>query len=116
MVFDQPGGYEICPICNWEDDLSQLRFARLTGGANRASLLEAQQNYLRHGVSDPRFRDRVRPPAPGDRRDPLWRVLDDSLGEIEDPASGIDYGSTYPNDPTTLYYWRPTFWRGQAAT
>ena len=116
IVFDEAGGYEICPICNWEDDISQLRFARLAGGANHVSLWEAQQNYLRHGVSDLRYKDRVRPPQPSDRRDPLWRMLDESAGDIEDPISGEDSGPSYPADNTALYYWRPTFWRRDAAT
>lgn len=38
-----PGDFEICGICGWEDDLSQLRFAGTAGGANRASLIEAQK-------------------------------------------------------------------------
>jgi hypothetical protein len=116
LVFDEPVGYEICPICNWEDDISQLRFPRLEGGANRVSLWEAQQNYARYGVSDLRFREQVRSPAPADRQDPGWRMLDEARGEIEDPVSGVDYGPSYPDDPTTLYYWRPTFWRREAAT
>lgn len=27
LVFDrEPGFHQVCPICGWEDDLSQLRF------------------------------------------------------------------------------------------
>ena len=43
LVFDEVGSFDNCPVCRWEDDLSQLRFPRETG-ANRVALIEAQQN------------------------------------------------------------------------
>jgi hypothetical protein len=51
-----------------------------------------------------------------DARDPAWRPVDvtvDSFEPIEAPA-GVNYGETYPDDLTTLYYWRPNFWRRQS--
>jgi hypothetical protein len=36
------GSYDICPICGWEDDVSQLRFPRMHG-ANKVSLIEGQR-------------------------------------------------------------------------
>lgn len=48
LVFDEsPGSHEICPICFWEDDLTQLRFPLMSGGANPVSLIEAQENKFR---------------------------------------------------------------------
>ena len=108
LTWSKPGSYDICPICGWEDDLSQLRFAAMAGGANRVSLIEGQRNYIETGSCDPTAlatgRMTVRPPT-GEVRDPGFRQLASS--DIEPATHGVDQGSTYPTDPTALYYWRP---------
>ena len=56
LVFDEPpGSYSICPICFWEDDQLQLAFPLMAGGANKLSLLQSQEEFLRIGASDPRL-------------------------------------------------------------
>ena len=111
MIFDEPpGSYEICPICLWEDDLSQLRFPTTTG-ANHVNLIEGQRNYAETGVCELAMLPHVRPPTSSELRDPEWRLLDESRDSIEEPVSGIDYGSSYPEDATRLFYWRPNYWR-----
>lgn len=40
------GGYEICPVCGWEDDPVQLADPDCEGGANHQSLSEARQAWL----------------------------------------------------------------------
>lgn len=48
LVFESPsGGYEVCAVCNWEDDPVQLKYPELRGGANHHSFWEAQQAILR---------------------------------------------------------------------
>jgi hypothetical protein len=50
--------------------------------------------------------DVVRPVALSDRRDPGWRPLDEAHDQIQEPVSGVDYGDSYPQDYSELYYWR----------
>ena len=102
---DGPGGYDICPICFWEDDLSQLRFPTGTG-ANKVSLIEAQNNFEAFGACERRLIEHVRKPTEEDRRAPGWRKLNANVDKIEVPEPGRDYGTSYPENSTELYYWR----------
>lgn len=43
--FSDPGTYEICTICNWEDDSVQLQDIDCCGGANAVSLREARATW-----------------------------------------------------------------------
>jgi hypothetical protein len=40
------GSYTICPLCDWEDDPAQLANPTSEGGANKKSLLQAQQTSI----------------------------------------------------------------------
>jgi hypothetical protein len=111
LVFAQPpGSYDICPICFWEDDIVQLRWVRYPGGANTPSLADAQRTYVRTNATDLLALCHVRPVAASDRRDPEWRCVEGEA-DVEPYVPGTDYGRTYPEDPTRLYYWRGTYWR-----
>lgn len=41
-----PGTYEICPVCNWEDDEYQYNNPNFSGGANKLSLNEAKRIFF----------------------------------------------------------------------
>lgn len=92
---DGPGDDEFCAVCGWQDDLSQLRFASMGRGANRASLREAQMSFLAGSLPSA---------AAAYDREPEWRPLLEQ--DIEVPVPGLDYGMTYADDLTTYYYWR----------
>jgi hypothetical protein len=51
--FTEAGGNEICEICCWEDDLVQEANPGISGGANKASLLQARENFRAAGWSNP---------------------------------------------------------------
>ena len=57
-----PGTFEICPVCNWEDDNVQFNNIDFEGGANEESLREARQNFQKFGASLLRFLKQVRAP------------------------------------------------------
>jgi hypothetical protein len=63
LEFD-PGDYEICPVCYWEDDPVQSNDPDFKPGANKVSLNEARANYRAVGVSELEYKDNVRPPRP----------------------------------------------------
>jgi hypothetical protein len=113
LVHDQvPGFHQVCPICGWEDDLSQLRFPEMPGGGNVVSLREAQQNYRACGAAQRRNRGATRAPVEGEPREAGWRPLDPARDNIEQPRRGVGYADSYPwPDTTVLYYWRRTYWR-----
>lgn len=112
LVFDgPPGSYAICPICFWEDDNAQLRFPTLAGGANTLSLIRSQKNFVKVGACEKRFQKDVRKPKKADVRDHAWRIIDESKDEFEEPIDDIKDFTPYPDDGTTLYYWRSGYWR-----
>jgi hypothetical protein len=112
-VFDLlPGHHQQCPICGWEDDLSQLRFPLMPGSSNLVSLQDAQRNFREFGAAARRLIGLTRDPVEGEGVEPGWRPLDPKIDNIEKPQRGTNYADSYPwPDTTVLYYWRPTYWR-----
>ncbi|MEU9117123.1 CPCC family cysteine-rich protein [Streptomyces sp. NPDC048483] len=111
---DPPGSYEICPVCFWEDDDLQLRWPDWAVGANRTSLIEAQQNYQAFGACDERSVEHVRPPGDHEPLDRSWRPIDLERDHFEPQAVQL---AAWPDDRTVLYWWRyrnTGFWRPTA--
>jgi hypothetical protein len=111
----RPGSHAICPICFWEDDVVQLRFPTLEGGANTLSLIESQRNYADFGACEERFRPDVREPGEQDVRDPDWRPVAEGSDVFETGFGEGDEFVEYPSDLTSLYYWKPHYWRRSPA-
>lgn len=86
-----PGSYEICPVCFWEDDGVQFRWPTMDGGANKASLIEAQRNYQDFSACDEHGRRFVRPPA----EDEPLRTTPRAGPRPTSPRSSM----TWPNRP-----------------
>lgn len=108
-VFNEgPGSFEICPICYWEDEAMQLRYPKEVG-ANKVSLIEAQENYEKHGVSDLGLKNLVRKPKEDDEKDPLWRKIDLKKDTVVEKREGLESTHIYPLDTTRLYYWSENY-------
>ena len=60
------GGYDICPVCFWEDDgQDDERADEVWGGPNRdVSLTQARTNYQLFGAYHQAVVPHVRPPRP----------------------------------------------------
>lgn len=54
------GGFEICPVCFWEDDPIMEENPNISGGSNDISLNQAKVNYLMYGACEERFIPSVR--------------------------------------------------------
>ena len=58
---DEPGHFDICPVCFWEDDNIQSFDPDYYGGANTMSLNEARKTYKKIGAKSKKALDLVRP-------------------------------------------------------
>jgi hypothetical protein len=63
------GGFEICPVCFWEDDGQDDHDSDdVRGGPNGLlSLTQARDNFEASGACDPAFRGAVRLPSESER-------------------------------------------------
>jgi hypothetical protein len=53
LTIYEPGSYEICEICEWEDDPVQSDDPSYAGGANKISLDEARRAWAKKQSIDP---------------------------------------------------------------
>ena len=110
---EPPGSYEICDICFWEDDIVQLEFPDLAGGANDCSLIEGQHNFEQFGVCKVRHKSLARAPAKADTRNSKWRLLDptkDRYLKWENRDDHNRWQAVKDSSGICLYYWLPEYW------
>ncbi|MEU9092827.1 CPCC family cysteine-rich protein [Streptomyces sp. NPDC048428] len=109
LVHDGPPGSSlVCPVCFWEDDVVQLRWPLLTGGANKCSLVNAQRTYREIQAIELRFVVNVRKPALDEPFDEGFRSIELAVDHFEEVSVQEE---PWPVDRRVLYWWRPTFWR-----
>jgi hypothetical protein len=99
MFGEPPGSYEICHLCDWEDDHVQLRHPAMGGGANKLSLAAHQQSALQRFPAELLQSSQfVR--APG------WRPLrhDEVHSAKPLPTDGLSYFEA-AGDESPQYYW-----------
>ena len=104
MFEEPPGSFAICKICFWEDDPVQIMDPWFTGGANKPSLVEAQQSYAAIGAMEARFKKNVRAVKSSDVKDGTWRLVAPS-----DKAYVRTPGSLSAEESRKMdvwYYWR----------
>jgi hypothetical protein len=114
VLGEPPGSYSICPICYWEDDIVQLAYPLMRGGANKPSLCESQKSFEQIKVSEARFSCKVRSPNPGEQRGAGWRPIDllrDPYLCWESSSDGAFWKKH--GDRHRLYWWRPDYWLRQ---
>jgi hypothetical protein len=102
VVFSEPSGsYDICPLCNWEDDPVQLKDPGMHGGANGGSLHEYQLRILQKypvPVTN----------AEGYCRDSSWRPLrpEECVPRPDSLRTGMDYFLAAAGQDASTYYWK----------
>ena len=75
-----PNTYEICSLCDWEDDGIQFNNPDYEGGANNESLREAQHEFLNASGK-----------VSGYVKDPSWVILEPPSKETKLRNSKIDF-------------------------
>lgn len=70
QTLSERGGYDICPVCFWEDDGQDDQDAdMIRGGPNGAiSLTQARDNYRTFGACDEKSISHVRRPLPEEEK------------------------------------------------
>ena len=73
---DEPGNYDICPICYWEDDPMQRNNEFFEGGANSESLHYSKKYYRKFGACSEDLIKYVRKPT----KDEIQYIMSKSEG------------------------------------
>ena len=63
FTLDERGGYDICPVCFWEDDGLGVDRPDEHSGPNHMTLREGRDNFRRLGACDPAMLPHVLPRA-----------------------------------------------------
>ena len=106
-AFSEPGSYEICHICFWEDDSVQSADPWFAGGANKPCLADGQKNYAKFGAMEERFVSEIKPPTDKDEIDLGWRpVMDSDKNFVTTPKEIEDIRERGEGDISYDYWMR----------
>jgi hypothetical protein len=90
--------YQICPVCFWEDYALQLLWPGWAAGANRTSLIEAQQYFEEFGACA-RGPWSMCPPEDDEPLNPSWRPIDPERNSFDPWAIQL---AAWPDDRNVL--------------
>jgi hypothetical protein len=80
-IYREDTFYDLCPVCFWETDPTQLADPKYKGGANRPSLIEAQHNFMLYGACEKDVFPQVRMPLSDETKDENWQPLAPKKGK-----------------------------------
>jgi hypothetical protein len=63
LTLEERGGFEICPVCFWEDDGQDDRDADVVRGPNGSLSLAQGLNFQTFGACDPKSLEHIRKPT-----------------------------------------------------
>jgi len=66
---EPPNTYDICKVCDWEDDGLQYEDPNYEGGANDMSLNQARESYLKIGAKSIEHITHVRKPFESEKEE-----------------------------------------------
>jgi hypothetical protein len=66
--------WDLCHVCFWENDLICLDDPNKISGANKISLIQAQQNFITFAACDESAKAHVRPPKSDEVKDIKWKI------------------------------------------
>ncbi|MFD1739713.1 CPCC family cysteine-rich protein [Bacillus salitolerans] len=99
-TLDNPFEYDICEICDWEDDPTQLDYPALELGPNNGSLCEEQWKLLKNIPEEIKV-------FKGFQRDSEWRPLlyNECINPPKQHKTGLDYFNLIGEEQFE-YYWK----------
>ena len=82
-TLEERGGYEICPVCFWEDD-GGLREDSPNSANEGLTMIEAKENFARYGAFSKKHKDKVRKPNESEITDTYINIVNNNKNTTEE--------------------------------